>query len=451
MPTIRTTTAACLAAATSLALTVTAAAQDLTVTAPPQDRPILIHNATIHPVTAPPIEDGHVLFEDGRIVGVGRGVPDTLPDDTDRIDAEGMHVYPGLIGADTRLGLVEINAVRATLDFNESGDFTPEARACVAINPDSALLPVTRHNGVLTVASFPSGGRVPGQASIIQLEGWTWEEMTVRCDAGLVVNWPSVRPSHEWWADPSPRRQRERIERQLKEVHEFFDKAVAYHEARRADSSHPADLRYEAMRPFLPDAEEQRPLYIRAQEADQMLSAITWATDRGYRPVIIGGRDAMQIVDHLLEHEVGVIITGTQRFPSRADAPYDEAYTLPKQLEEAGVDWALASGHGPHQERNLGHVAAMAAAHGMDHRAALWGITQGAADLLGVGDELGSIELGKRATLMITDGNPLEMTTRVHRAFIEGRDIDLSNKQTELAEKYRQRYRQMGLIEDNED
>lgn len=430
-------------------LAFSALGQDLTIKAPSPDKPVWIINATIHTMAGQVINNGSVQINtDGTIGDVLAAAPNMPANfgDTNRvIDAKGKHVYPGLVSANTQMGLIEVQAARATIDMAETGDVTPEVRAAVAVNPDSTLMPVTRTNGILSCAVMPMGGLVPGRASVIELEGWTWEDMTVDDDVGMLVNWPGMRVARAWWVTETAEAQKERIARSLTTIDQSFRTAKAYIEAKKADASVPTDLRWEAMRGVL---ERGDPVFIRAEELEQIQSAVSWAVGLGMKPVIIGGRDAGGCIDLLKRHDVGVIVAGTQRFPKRDDSAYDEPYRLPLVLEQAGVRWCLATGgpnDDPAHERNLPYHAAMAAAFGLPVEAAERAITISAARLIGAGDKLGSIEKGKHATLMITDGSPLEMTTKVERAFIRGRDIDLSNKQTVLDAKYREKYRQIGV------
>ena len=319
-----------------------------------------------------------------------------------------------------------------------------EARAVVAINPDSWHMPVTRSNGVLVTAVMPSGGVIPGTSALIHLDGWTWEDMAIEPELGVVVNWPRMRPITAWWMNDSREDQMKERDKNLRQLDEFFSGAEAYFAARTADDAIPESVRYEAVRDVF---EGDKPLFILAQELEEIQSAVSWAAERGFKAVIVGGRDAALCAKLLNKHDVPVVITGTHRMPRRADSAYDEAFTLPLALEEAGVKYCIATGGGSSNERNLPYNAAMAAAYGLDRDAALRAITLSPAEILGVDDRLGSIEQGKHATLIITDGDPLEIETNVQMAFINGRRIDLSNKQTELAEKYREKYRQLGLIE----
>lgn len=440
-----------------------ARAQDLGVKAAPQKEPITIINATLHPISDAVIQQGWVIMVKGRIMGIGSGPP-AMKAGGITIDAAGKHVYPGLIAPTTQLGLAEMSAVRASNDFNEVGDVTPETRAAVAVNPDSTLLPVTRSNGVLVAAVFPEGGRIPGRVSVMKLDGWTWEDMTVKADAGLAVSWPQARPINAWWMDRPESEQLDEIRKGLSAVDEVFKSAEAYRLTRKADSSAPVDLRLEAMQGVLPPAggngtadpaapakNAQLPVFITAQDVDQITSAVTWAAERKLKMVLVGGRDAALCADLLKRHNIPVIIEGTHAMPKRSDSPYDDAFTLPARLKAAGVKFCIASADRNAHERNLPYNAATAIAYGLDPAEAIRSVTLSVAEILGVAagvNGIGSLQATKAATLIITDGDPLEITTHVERAFIDGREIDLSNKQTKLAEKYRAKYEQKKATED---
>jgi imidazolonepropionase-like amidohydrolase len=431
------------------ALCSAAAAQDLTTTAPAQSNPVFLVGATVHTGTGEVIENGVVSFSEGRIGLVGKA-DDIMPRvrltaDTQVIDLSGKHGFPGVIGAVTMLGLDEISAVRAMRDFDEVGDATPEVRAYVAVNPDSTLIPVARTNGVLTAGVFPTGGLIPGRASVISMEGWTNEDMAIDRDAGVIINWPSMRPRTNRFDQADDEPDTGRIDERLAALDGWFDQAEAYRKSENA----PADLRLQALTTVLPGAEGQNPVFINADDYDQIVAAVNWAATRGLRPVIVGGRDAGLCTDLLKAHDAAVIISGVHRFPKRADSAFDDAFTLPARLENAGVRWCLASGAETGHERNLIDNAAMAVAYGLPIDAGLRSITASAADILGVGDQLGTIENGKRATLIVTDGHALEVTSTVEHAFIDGRKIDLSNKQTELRDKYREKYRQLGVTRED--
>lgn len=436
-------------------------AQDLGHKAPPQNAPVLVTNATIHTISGDTIANGWVSFDKGVITGMGQGAASAAPAGAKTIDASGKHVYPGLIAPYTHLGLTEIAAVRATLDMGEVGVGTPEVRANVAVNPDSTLIPVARSNGVLVAGVFPRtrfdgqlayfsgpGGLMPGRASVMRLDGWTWEDMTVLPDAGLVVNWPFPRPVDAWWQPKSKEDQQKEIDVAIKTIDDFFSAAKVYLDARSANPQMPTDVRFEAMRSvFKPGATEKRrqsPVFVQANDLDAIQQAVATLSRHELRLNIIGGMDAPLCAELLKRHDVGIIVEGTYRFPKRDDSDYNSAYTLPAKLEAAGIRWCLSSGEEAANERNLPYGAGLAVAHGLKHDAALKAVTLGAAQMLGVDSTLGSIEQGKSATLIISDGDILEITSNVTGAFIDGREIDLSNKQKALEAKYREKYRQAG-------
>ncbi|MBL8764821.1 MAG: amidohydrolase family protein [Phycisphaerae bacterium] len=420
-----------------------AAAQDLTIKSPPQRGRIVIDGATVHPISGPVIERGVVVFENGKITEVRpiRIGSDLIGGDARVIRADGTHLYPGLIGAHTQMGLVEFPPVRPTVDHDETGAVTPEVRAVTAVNPDSTILPVTRAAGVLVCGVFPTGGPISGTAGVVQLEGWTPDEMTVRPEVGIAVDWPMMRTVRAWWMEKSDEEQLKDIRRNVALIEDAFTKAAAYAKERAADPSRALDLRWEQLAKTMTGPDRLR-VFIRADDFDQISAALDLAGRFGLRVVVIGGRDAPLAAELLKKHDVSVIVPTTFAFPRRADAAYDEAYTLPSRLEAAGLRWCLAQADDTAHERNLPYGAALAAAHGLPREAALRAVTLSAAEILGVADRVGSVEVGKDATMILTDGDPLEISTHVVRAFVSGREIDLSNKHSRLAEKYREKYRQ---------
>jgi len=447
-----------LAAGTSGAL-----GQDLGKRPGPQETPVAIVNATIHPVSGPVIEKGYVLFDKGVITEVGpMGEGRVFIATTRQIDAAGKHVYPGLITPYSRLGLEEIQSVRASTDYNEAGDITPEVRSIVSVNPDSTLLPVTRTNGVLSAGVFPAGGTIAGRASVIRLEGWTWEDMAVSRDIGIVISWPMMRTVTAPWMDQSEEEQRKQASQRLDRIRETIRLAKAYAAQRPAGGGKggrdgggdgggpagtiPVDVRWEAMRsavvPAAAPGGVQSPCFIEAQDYDQITSAIAFCLEQKLRPVIVGGHDAPLCAELLKTNGVPVIVNTIIALPNRDDAAYDDNYSLPARLHAAGISFCIASGEETAHERNLPYAAGMAVAHGLPQDVAIRAVTLSSAEILGVAGTLGSLEKGKEATLIITSGNPLEVTTKIEGAFIAGKQIDLSNKQSVLAEKYREKYKQ---------
>ena len=426
-----------------------AVGQSQQIPAPPQTQRVLIHSATIHPVSSDPIEgNGYIVFDNGVITDVGQGRAPRVSK-ARVIDASGLHIYPGLIAADTTMGLTETGSVPVTVDTTELGQVTPEVRAAVAINPDSSLIPVARSNGILTGLVFPRGGLVGGRCSTIRLDGWTWEQMTIDAEAGLVVSWPRTEPFTGFsFRRPrvSEEEQRKQITERLEQIEQLFDDALAYLRARDADPAQATDLRYEAMRSVL---NGEKPVFVRASSVGQIESAVAWAVRRSLRIVIVGGQQADKAIPLLLKHNVPVVIGGLHRLPQNRYEPYDSAFTLPAKLHGAGVRFAIASGTSPAHERNLNHNAATAVAFGLPKSEALRAVTLSPAQIIGIGQTHGSIEVGKAATLIITDGDPLQITTDTLVAFIDGREIDLGNRQKSMHEKYREKYRQLGLISDD--
>lgn len=424
-------------------------AQDLGVKAPAQDHWIEITGATIHPVNGPVIENGRIGFYGGKIAFIEKMSPENPPSQPppglESINGKGKHVYPGMIAAYTQLGLREIESLRPSTDINEAGGITPEARAAMAVNPDSWLFPVTRVNGVLLAGTFPTGGTIPGRAGVMRLDGWTIEEMTVKNDAGLVVEWPLMRVVRSPFIDRPEEDQLKGIRENLERIRETFKTAAAY----AAVPATKADLRWEAMRGVFqspgPNDKSKPPLpvFVLANEYDQIVAAVELKRQHKLNMVIVGGLDAPRCAQLLKDENVPVIVTNVISTPRRDDSAYDENYTLPARLAKAGVRFCIASGDETPHERNLPYAAAMAAAYGLAPDEALRSVTLSPAEILGVADRYGSLEKDKSATLLITDGNPLEVGTVIERAYIDGRLIDLSTKQSALAAKYRERYKQM--------
>ncbi|MBX3373827.1 MAG: amidohydrolase family protein [Phycisphaeraceae bacterium] len=421
-----------------------ASAQSRQIPAPAQSRPVVLHSATIHPVSGPTITDGYIVFEDGVITAIGAGAWPT-PFRAELLDAGGLHVYPGLISADTQLGLTETASVSVTIDTSELGDMTPEVRAAVAVNPDSDLLPVTRSAGILTAATLPLSGTISGRASLIRMDGWTWEDLTIDPECGLVLNWPRTEPISARWMNRPSAQQRTEIEQELRKIDDFFDDAEAYFRAKATENGAETrtDLRFEAMREAIAG---RMPIYIRASSAGQIESAVAWAIRRGLSIVIVGGHQADRVTDLLRRHSIPVIVGGTHRLPDFRHDAHDRPFRLPAALHEAGIRFCIASGVETAHERQLPHVAATAAAYGLPKDLALRAVTLSAAEILGVGERLGSLDVGKSATLIVTTGDPLEIMTDVLVAYIDGRRLDLGDRHKMLYHKYAEKYRRLGVL-----
>jgi imidazolonepropionase-like amidohydrolase len=424
--------------AAALTVASAAAVANDNVPAPAQSQPIVIRGATVHTVSGAELANASVRFEQGKLVAIGNDV-DTSG--AQIVDATGKHLYPGLIAANSVMGLVEIGAVRATVDTSEVGSNAANVRAEVAVNPDSEVIPVTRSNGVLLALTVPQSNGVSvvsGTSALLQLEGWSWEEMTIAAPVALHVAWPSrfvpggFAPDAIEAALKAAKERREALER-------AFDDAKAY-AARGADAQGAPDLRLAAMQRFL---DGKQPVFFHADDAQSIDDALDFAAERGLKAVIVGGAEAWRVSDHLRAAKVPVIIGGTHVLPLRRADPVDAIYANAAKLSAAGVPFAIATagdGFDTSNLRNLPYQAASAVAYGLPKDEALKAITLYPAQILGVADRVGSLETGKDATLFLADGDPMDARTNVERAWIAGREIDMSNRQTKLYEKYRQKY-----------
>ena len=416
----------CAAAVSALiAMPVDTAAQ---VPAPAQTQPIALVGGTVHTVSGADIPGGTVLFEDGVITAVGMDVE--VPTGAREIDVSGRHVYPGLIAAYSEVGLFEIGGWDVTIDVSEMGQINPNVRAEVAFNPESRHIGVTRSNGVLTTVSSPSGGLIAGLAAAMMLDGFTWEQMVVKPGVGLIVTWPGAGNENQYDA-------------RIRELREAFSEARGYQAAYRAGENggsaiRRTDLRWQAMIPVL---EREIPVIVHANDLRQIQDAIAWAAEEDVRLVIRGGRDAGYIADQLAAQQVPVMITNVIGAPSRAWESYDASYSLPARLYEAGVPFAITGGSSAAYTNRLPYEAGAAIAFGLPPEEALKAVTLNPARFLGLDDRLGSLDVGKDATLLITDGNPLEYATNIESIFIEGREVDPRDAHREFFEKYHNRRR----------
>lgn len=403
-------------------------------------RAFSIVGATIHTASGPDIPDGTIVVRDGKIVSVAAGV--AAPADAPVVDGRGKHVYPSLFPPLTALGLKEISAVRSTIDQSEIGEINPDARASLAVNFDSELLPVARSGGVLVAGITPAGGIVAGTVAAMRLEGWTREDATLRDPAAVTVHWPELAIDRSPTAAVSVKAQEKRRDAALEKLKNAFRDARGYAAARGAEGKagvprHAIDPKLEAL---VPAVEGRVPVVVAANELAQIRDAVRWAQEESLKVVIWGGADAWRMADELAKAGVPVVVDSPLDLPRRGDEPYDTAFANAGKLAQAGVRVVFNEGGDDGSNvRNLPHLAATAVTFGFPREKAVAAMTLEPARLLGVGDRLGSIEPGKDATLIVTDGDILDLRSRVVAAYLDGRALDLTDRQKRLYERYRMR------------
>jgi imidazolonepropionase-like amidohydrolase len=409
---------------------------------------LAIAGATIHPISSEPFF-GTVVVADGLIQAAG---PDAAaPADATIIDAAGLHVYPGLFDGLSQLGLVEINAVPATDDQAEMGTYNAHLRAATAIHPASEVIPVARANGIThtVVAPQADDGIIAGQAALVNLDGWTVEEMAIDSSVAMVIQWPEIQTRSFDFSTFSVRETpfneaKETAEEQQNELRDWFDAARHYAQAAASpDNRAERNLQLEALAEVLDGGKQ---VVILAAAKRDIEAAVAFAEEQGLRMILGGGRDAWRVKELLAEKEIPVVLGLTQSSPREEDDPYDRPYRNPGELAAAGVKIAFSSGAGggfgpggPHLSRTTPYESATATAYGLEAEDALKALTLYPAQIFGVDDRLGSIEAGKIANLIVTDGDPLEITTGVVHLLIGGRQVSTDNRHSRLYNHYRSR------------
>jgi imidazolonepropionase-like amidohydrolase len=400
-----------------------------------------ITNARIVPVSGAAIERGTLVISGGRIAAVGAGV--AVPQGAQVIDGTGLSVYPGMMDAGTSMGLSEIpQGATPTVDDAEVGSFNPNAVAYYAINPHSAHIGVTRVLGVTHVLSSPSGGIVSGQASLVHLGGWTHPQMTIAKSAGLVITLPRAGGGGFGFgggrgfggAGNTPEAQRTR-ERQLDSLKAMIADARAYDVAVRAaaaDRSLPRVQPNVKLAALVPYVRGELPVLMSADRAVDIRAALDFAAEQKLKPIIVGAREALAVADRLKQMNVPVIYTHVRTLPGREDDPFDVNYAAPGQLAAAGVKFAISSGDGGAEVRDLPHIAGMAAAYGLSPEDALRAVTLWPAQIFGMADRFGSLDVGKAANLVVTTGDLLEARSETKYLFIDGRPVPLDTRHSTL-------------------
>jgi len=443
------------AAAVALAVSAVPAARaqlGSTTPAPGPRGVYAITNARIVPIAGPEIARGTVVIgADGKIQAVGADA--AVPQGARVIDANGLTVWPGMMDAGTGMGLSEIpQGANATVDNRETGSFNPNAQAIYGLNPHSAHIGVTRVTGVTHVVSSPQGGLVSGQSAIVNLAGWTVPEMTVVPRAALVVNLPSsgfggrrgggfAAFFAQQQGGPSGDQERAR-QTQIDSIRTLLRDAEAYraaHAAYEKDKSLPRPRHDVVLASLDRVLRGDEPVLFTANRVGEIRQAITFAKEMHVKAVILGGRDAWMVADLLKQNDVPVILTEVRSLPSREDDPYDVNYSAPAKLHAAGVRFAIASGDDGAHVRDLPHIAGMAVAFGLPKEAALRAVTLAPAQMFGVADRFGSLEPGKTANLVVTDGDLFEPKTKTLHLFIDGRPVPLSTRHEDLYQQFKER------------
>jgi imidazolonepropionase-like amidohydrolase len=403
---------------------------------------IVLSGATVHPVDAAEIARGVVVLADGKIAAVGAAV--ATPAGARVVDVSGKHIYPSLFPPATVLGLVEISAVRASVDISELGEVNPQARADFAMNFDSELLPVARSAGILIAGVTPTGGIVSGSLAAMKLEGWTREDATLKAPAAITVTWPDLEIDRSPTARKSVRAQEKARDEAVRSLEEAFAQARAYATARAAQGQktvprQDSDARLEAL---VPAVEGHIPVIVVANTVAQIRSALDWAKKEGLKIALLGGADAWRMPDEIARSGAPVILDTVLELPARSDEPYDARFAAAGILSKAGVTVAFNDGFTASSAptvRNLPHQAAAAVAYGFPRGKAVEAMTLVPARILRAESRVGSLTPGKDATLIVTDGDILDLRTHVVAAYLDGRPLDLTDKQKRLYERYRNR------------
>ncbi len=401
--------------------------------AKPQAKAIALKGATIHIGNGQVIENGVVVFDQGKITAVGNA--QTATGSAEVIDVTGKQIYPGVIAPNTKLGLDEIASVKATQDNTETGALNPNVRALVSYNTDSEHIPITRDNGVLLAQSVPQGGVISGTSSVMQLDAWNWEDGAYRKDDGVWLNWPSMFAANNRFM-PGPTRKNEKRIEILNELDQTLKDAYGYAQLKTPT---PVNLKLEALKGLF---DGSRTLFIRADYAKEIVEAVNFAKAQQVKKyVVVGAADSYMILDFLKENNVPVILNSLHRLPSRSEEDVDMPYKLPALLHKAGILVAISYEEPAYNYRNVPFLAGQAAGHGVSKEEALQMVTSNTAKILGIDHRTGTLEAGKDANIVVSDGDLLDMrTNNVTQAYIQGRQLILDDKQKRLYKRFSDKY-----------
>lgn len=408
-----------------------------------------ITHAKIFTLTGPPIEDGTVVIDNGKIVAVGPSVD--VPAGAQVIDGRGLQIYPGFFDSVTQMGLREIGAVSATVDETETGDFNPDVVAATAVLPSSEHITVTRAAGITEVLAVPASGGmdssgaagiIGGQASAIHLAGWTIDDLLIKKSAAMVINWPAIETKSFDFTTFSVKEKpfsdaKQEYQKNVDELANWLERARHYAQAlgHAAPANYDRDVRLESLAPVV---RGQLPVLVFADQERDIRNAVEFCDKQKLKMILAGGSEAYKVKDLLRSKNVPVILRPVLSEVSEEDDPYDRLLTQPAELTAAGVKFAFASFDNSFARR-LGQNAANAVAHGLSYDDALKAVTLYPAQIFGLSDQLGTLQTGKIANLIVTNGDPLELTTDVRYLFIRGQLTSMDNKQLRLYQKYNNR------------
>ncbi len=399
------------------------------------EKTIILNGAIAHIGNGEVMENAAIGIENGKITFVKpSGSIKINPEEADVMDVTGKHVYPGFISPNNTLGITEVDAVRASRDYAETGHFKPEARALIAFNTDSRISPTVRSNGVLITQVTPRSGRICGTSSVMHLDGWNWEDAALRVDDGIHVNWPNRFQRSGWWAEPGPTKPNEKYAEQVEDLKTFLLRAKAYSENPDAEFN-------QKMAACAGLFDGSKNLYLHVNDAKGIMESVLLAAAVGAKkPVVVGASEAWLVVDFLSSKKVPVILERTHSLPQNADDNIDQPFKTAKALYDNKILFCLdyAGDMEAMGSRNLPFAAGTAVAYGLPYEEAVRALTSSAAQILGIDDKCGTLESGKEATLFVSSGDALDMMTNdVTHAFVQGRPVDLDNPQKYLYRKYK--------------
>jgi imidazolonepropionase-like amidohydrolase len=407
-----------------------------------------ITNARIVTVSGTPIENGTIVIQNGKIAAVGGAANVSIPAGAERIEGRGLSIFPGMIDAGTNMGLVEIGqGVPGSVDLNESGDFNSNARAILAIHPHSTHVNVTRVNGITTVMSFPRGGVISGQSAVINLWGSTQDEMAVVPTFGLVINFPRATTTTGFNPATGPQtvdfneavRRRDQQLNDLKKLFKDAENFARVKEAYARDKTLPppvTDLKMEGLVPYV---RGEKPIIFIAERDRDIRGVVKFVEETRVKGIILGGQEAWKVADGLKKNNIAVIYTNIYNLPVQTDDDYDYLFSAPAKMAQAGIKFCISTGNSGPDVRDLPYQAGLAGAYGLAREEALKAVTLYPAQILGIADRLGSIEVGKTANIVVADGDILEPRTNIKHLFINGRMLPLTSRHTDLFDAFKDR------------